>query len=86
MNPNAPMRHRWPHRAVSVILCLLLPLLAGGCPDFRNDVVSVVEEATRSLIFASQSPEQVIEIAGTGLLDSVIDLVFDQFRGRGSAR
>ena len=61
-------------------LCLLLPCLLGGCPDFRNDVVGVFETATRSIIFDQADTASVTDTAGDSILDATIDLLFDQLR------
>ena len=61
-------------------LCLLLPCLLGGCPDFRNDVVGAFETATRSIIFDQADAASVTETAGDSILDATIDLLFDQLR------
>ena len=61
-------------------LCLLLPLLMGGCPEFRNDVVGVFETATRSALFGTEDALAITTSARGSLIDATIDLIFDQFR------
>ncbi len=34
-------------------LCLLLPTLMGGCPEFRNDSVNAIETAARGIFDAA---------------------------------
>lgn len=37
-------------RFAMITLILLLPTMMGGCPEFRNEVVSAFETATRSIL------------------------------------
>ena len=62
-------------------LCLLLPLLMGGCPEFRDDVVGVYETATRSALLGAENRDTIAFGARTSIVDATIDLFFDQFRG-----
>ena len=32
------------------LLCLLIPVMLGGCPEFRDNAVSAVDSFTRSMI------------------------------------
>jgi hypothetical protein len=34
-------------------LCLLLPALMGGCPEFRNSSINAIETATRGVFDAA---------------------------------
>ena len=61
LNPITPRRSfRDP---ALLFLCMLLPLMMAGCPEFGNDVVNALDAATRSVV------------------NSAIDLLYDQFRG-----
>ncbi len=60
-------------------LCLLLPLLMGGCPEFRNDIVSVMETATRSALLGTDDELTIANAARVSFVDVTIDLIFDQF-------
>jgi len=60
---------------------LLLPLLMGGCPEFRNDLVDLVEEATRGALLSTQDPIAIADAATLSLVDAALDLFFGQFRG-----
>ncbi len=61
-------------------LCLLLPFLMGGCPEFRDDVVGVFETATRSVLLGVEDEWTITYVARGALVDAAIDLAFDQFR------
>jgi hypothetical protein len=61
-------------------LCFLLPLLMGGCPEFRNDVVSTIETATTSALFGTENTLTITRTARESLVNAAIDLIFDQFR------
>lgn len=60
-------------------LCLLLPLLMGGCPEFRNDIVSVMETATRSALLGTDDELTIANAVRVSFVDVTIDLIFDQF-------
>ena len=66
-------------RFALVGLCFLLPFLMGGCPEFRNDIVSVFESATRSALLSTDDEWTIANAARVSLVDVTIDLVFDQF-------
>ena len=71
----------WPTGGhVLFALCLLLPALLGGCPDYRNDVVGAIETATRSLLITAEDQRVIAETARDSIIDASIDLFFDQFR------
>ncbi len=40
-------------RRAALALCLLLPALMGGCPEFRNESVNAIETATRGVLNAA---------------------------------
>ncbi len=61
-------------------LCLLLPFLMGGCPEFRDDIVGVAETATRSAFLGAEDRDTIAFGARTSIVDATIDLFFDQFR------
>ena len=61
-------------------LCFLLPFLMGGCPEFRNDVVSVLEAATRSALLGAEDAASITDTATTSLVGAAIDLFFDPLR------
>lgn len=61
-------------------LFFLLPLLMGGCPEFREEVVSVIEMVARSALLSTQGAQTIADTATTSLLDATIDLLFDQLR------
>lgn len=44
---------RLPKRLAAVGLCLLLPVLMGGCPEFRNESVTAFETASRGVLDAA---------------------------------
>ncbi len=62
-------------------LCFLLPLLMGGCPEFRNDIVGVVETATRSALLGTEDTVTIVDTATLSLVDATISLIFSGFRG-----
>jgi hypothetical protein len=51
----------------------------GGCPEFRDDVVSVVETATRSALLGTDDYSTIANAARVSFVDVTIDLIFDQF-------
>ena len=61
-------------------LFFLLPLLMGGCPEFRDELVSVIETATRSALLSTADTQTIADTATASLADATIDLFFDQFR------
>ena len=65
-------------------LCFLLPFLMGGCPEFRNDVVGVIETATRSALLGTEDEWTIAHAARGSLVDATINLLFGQFQGVGS--
>lgn len=69
-------------RLLAAALCLILPFVAGGCPDFRNGVVDAVDAATRGLIFNTGEPDQIILTATESIINSALDLFFGQFRSQ----
>lgn len=58
----------------------LLPLLMGGCPEFRDELVSVIETVTRSTLLTTEDTQSIADTATTSLVNATIDLFFDQFR------
>ena len=67
-------------RFAVVALCLLLPTLLGGCPEFRNDVVGVFESAARSTLLGMEDEWTIVHAARGAFVDATIDLVFDVLR------
>ncbi len=67
------------HRA-ALGLFFLLPLLMGGCPEFRDELVSVIETATRSTLLSTADSQAIADTATVSLVGATIDLFFDQFR------
>ena len=61
-------------------LFVLFPLLMGGCPEYRNDVVSVVENATHDALLTAEDPRSIAEAATVAFVDATLTLFFDQFR------
>lgn len=69
-----------PSRRSLLGLCALLPLLMGGCPEFRNDVVGVFESAARSTLLGAEDEWTIVHASRGALVDATIDLVFDVLR------
>ncbi|UCE60663.1 MAG: hypothetical protein JSU63_02715 [Phycisphaerales bacterium] len=67
-------------RQAVLALLILFPLLQGGCPEFRNDIVDVIETATRSALLTDETPYVISDAATVGFVDATLDLFFDQFR------
>ncbi len=67
-------------RQAKLGLFFLLPLLMGGCPEFRDELISVIETATRSALFDAEDTQTIADTAATSLADATLDLIFDQFR------
>ena len=61
-------------------LALLLPLLMGGCPEYRNNVVGVFETAARTALLGSDDQDTIAHAARGSLVDATIDLLFDVLR------
>ena len=59
-------------------LCSLVPLLMGGCPEFRNDVVGVFETATRSALLGTDDELTIANAVRVSLVDATIDLLYDR--------
>jgi len=52
----------------------------GGCPEFRDDVVGVMETATRNVLFGTDAAWTIADAARVSFADAVIDLFFGQLR------
>lgn len=78
MQTRANLSHRSTLRRLLLGLCCLVPLLMGGCPEFRNDVVGVLETATRSALLGTDDEWTIRNAARVSLIDVTIDLIFDQ--------
>ena len=65
-------------------LCLLLPLLMGGCPEFRDDVVGVFETATQTALLGTEDEGAIVQAARVSLVGAAIDLLFDSLRSEGT--
>ena len=61
-------------------LCLLLPTLMGGCPEFRNAAVSAIDNATKSVLISDVESQVAGETATDNILSAALTLFFDQFR------
>ncbi len=72
-------------RLAVAALCLLIPLLQGGCPDFRNAVVDAVDATTRDVIFGRQDIETSFQSGLESIANAALDLFFDQFRARSNS-
>lgn len=75
---NSP--HRSPRLRSLLALCLMVPLLIGGCPEFRDDVVSVFETAAQSALLGTDDQWTISNAVRVSLMDATIDVLFDQFR------
>ena len=75
---NGP--HRLPRWRSLLALCLMVPLLIGGCPEFRDDVVSVFETAAQSALLGTDDQWTITNAVRVSLMDATIDVLFDQFR------
>lgn len=61
-------------------LCLLLPFLMGGCPEFRNEVVNAVDTAVQGVVLGDVETDEAFDSASQAALGAAFDLLFDQFR------
>ena len=75
-----PPSKRTARTRVVLALCLLLPGLLGGCPDFRNSMVDAIDAATRGILLGGVQPEDAAETAVRGVVNAALDLFFDQLR------
>jgi hypothetical protein len=72
---------KWATTKLSVYgLSLLLPVLAAGCPEFRNQLVDATETAARNILLSEQECQETAEVAILDVASAVLDLFFDQFR------
>ena len=55
-------------------LFALLPLLMGGCPEFRNDVVGVFETAMRSALLGAEDEWTIVHATRGALVDATVDV------------
>lgn len=78
MQRRANLSNRSTLRRALFGLCCLVPLMMGGCPGFRADVVSVFETATRSALLGTDDEWTIANAMRVSLVDVAIDLVFDQ--------
>ena len=60
---------------VLFLVCSMLPLLMGGCPEFRDSLVSVADSLTRGLIFRTDSPDNLIDAATVSVVNAALDLL-----------
>jgi hypothetical protein len=67
-------------RLAAVGLGLLVPLLMGGCPEYRDDLVGVFETATREALLGTADEWTITYAIRGSVVDATIDLIFDQFR------
>ena len=71
---------RSPRQWLVLVLLGLLPGLMGGCPEFRNDLVNIANDATQSVVLGGETEESAWDTAVRGALGAAIDLFYDQFR------
>lgn len=71
---------RGARRGAAFALLAALPALMGGCPEFRNDLVTIANEATQAVVLGGESQDTVVDTAVRGALGAAIDLLFDQLR------
>ena len=75
-----PASRRRPRRWYAAALLALTPALMGGCPEFRNGLVNIANDATQSVVLGDQDRDAAWETAVRGALGATIDLLFDQLR------
>jgi hypothetical protein len=63
-----------------VALPICIPLLMGGCPEFRNDVINAANAATQGIVVSDQDSAEAFDTASRAFWSAVIDLAFDQLR------
>ena len=84
MNKNTDAHIASKTRRFVAGLCLLLPFVMGGCPDYRDDIAGVFETATRTALLGVEDEWTISSVVRGSLVDATIDLVFDQFRSDGN--
>ncbi len=67
------------NRSVVCVLCLLLPALLGGCPEFRNGSVNAIDTATRSVLLGDTTTDDALDAGTRGVFNAALDLFFEQF-------
>ena len=65
---------------VAIALCLLLPAIMGGCPEYRNAVVGSIDAAMHAVLLTDAEEREALDGAINGIMDASLDLFFDQFR------
>lgn len=75
---NTPVT--WTFRQALLSLCFLAPLLMGGCPEYRDEIVGVFETAARGVLLGTEDEWSISYTARASIVDATIDLFFDQFR------
>ena len=64
-------------------LWFAIPLLMGGCPDYRTDLVGVLATATRSALFSNDDAVTITNTVRASLVDATLSLLFSQLAGDG---
>lgn len=80
LKPRIERRQRRFACAVVVAAVLLLPVITGGCPEFRNQLVDATETAALGILLADEEPCAAFEAAGRQVIGAALGLIFDQFR------
>ena len=80
MNSSGQQPRRARRGLALLAISVLLPGLMGGCPTYRNDLVGVLETATRSALLGTADSATIVSTAGNSFVDATIQLIFDQLR------
>jgi len=60
---------------------LLVPLVMGGCPEFRNETVGALSSAADGIIVGGQPSDEAMDTATRNIASAAIGLFFSQFQG-----
>ena len=80
MNARRPTCETSTLRLVAAGLCLLVPLVMGGCPEFRNETVGALSSAADGIIVGGQPSDEAMDAASRTIASAAIDLFFSQFQ------
>lgn len=61
-------------------LLICIPLLVGGCPTFRDDVVGVLQNAALNTIVSGGDTQAVADDVAQGFAAALLDYLFEPLR------
>ena len=61
-------------------LLICTPLLAGGCPNFRDDVVGVLQNAALNSFVSGGDTQAVADDVAQGFAAAILEYLFEPLR------